>query len=319
MAITIKCPDCGHTEQSEDGASKTCPECEGTMAAPPKKKYQAKTTSLEDAERARKKDKRRDEDDEDDRPRKKSKPRDDDDDEPKAKKEAMSLDDDEEEDEKPAKKKSKPKGDGSTRDGTAAESLGISPGFKNKELMAQVEAELDDGEVLHWAGRMSPELVTKSGKILQIVGLLFAGMGLLMCLLVAVLAPGVMKVAAVVPLLFVAIGLAVAFLLPGAIAKQSKRAWYAVTDDRAIVYTPSLFGSGGKVESYQPKDLRKMRVKNSSSLSGAGDLVFKTKMGVVHTNRGSRKEEINYGFLNIENVNEVETLIHKVLLGTIDD
>lgn len=40
---TIKCPDCGRTEPSEDGASKTCPECEGTMTAPPKKKPQSKS------------------------------------------------------------------------------------------------------------------------------------------------------------------------------------------------------------------------------------------------------------------------------------
>ena len=62
MAITIKCPDCGHTEESKDGVAKTCPQCEGTMAAPPKKKYQAKSTSLEDEERAKKKSKARDDD-----------------------------------------------------------------------------------------------------------------------------------------------------------------------------------------------------------------------------------------------------------------
>jgi len=185
--------------------------------------------------------------------------------------------------------------------------------------MDQVEAELDDGETLHWAGRMCPELVMKNNAILKVLGLVFAGMGLLICLLVVALAPGVMKVVALVPLIFVAIGLALAFILPGKIARQSRLAWYAVTDDRAIVYTPSFFGSGGKVTSYQPKDLRKMRVKNSSSLAGAGDLVFKTKIGVVHTKSGSRETEINYGFLSIENVNEVETLIHKVLLGTIED
>jgi hypothetical protein len=302
MPVTIKCLDCGHSEPSEDGASKTCPECEGTMTAPAKKKYQAKTTSLEDEERARKKDKRRDDDDE----------------KPRAKKEALSLDDDEEEEKPKPKKKDKPKGSGG-RDGTAAESLGIDPGFKNKELMSQVEAELGDSETLHWAGRMCPELVNKSGKMLQLVGFLFAGMGLLFCVIIAAVVPGMGKLAAIVPLIFVAIGLALAFILPGKIANQAKRGWYAVTDDRAIVYSPSLFGAGGKVESYEPKDLRKMRVKNSSSISGAGDLIFKTKIGVVHTNRGNQKSEIHYGFLGIENVNEVETLIHKVLLGTVDD
>ena len=273
------------------------------MTAPPKKKYQAKTSSLEDEDARKKKAKPRDDDDEDDEPKAKKKPRD---------------DDEEEEEEKPKpKKKEKPKGGG--RNGAAAESLGISPGFKNRELMEQVEAELDDGETLHWAGRMCPELMSKSETMLRVVGFIFAGAGLLFALIFLAVAPGMVKVAAVVPLIFVAIGLAVAFFLPGKIANQAKRAWYAVTDDRAIVYTPSFFGSGGKVESYQPKDLRKMRVKNSGSVSGAGDLVFKTKIGVVHTKNGTQKSEIHYGFMHIENVNEVETLVHKVLLGTIED
>jgi hypothetical protein len=318
MPVTIKCPDCGHTEESADGATKTCPECEGAMTAPPKKKYQAKSSSLEDEERAKKKDKRRDDDDDDDRPKKKPRPRADDDDEPKAKKEAMSLDDEEEEEKPRPKKKDKPKGSGG-RDGAAAESLGISPGFKNKALMEQVEAELDDGETLHWAGRACPELVNKSGKMLRLVGFLFAGMGLFACLMIAAVAPGMAKLAAVVPLIFVVVGLLMAFVLPGKIENQAKRTWYAVTDDRAIVYTPSFFGSGGKVASYRPQDLRKMRVKHSNSVSGAGDLIFKTKIGVVHTKNGSRETEIHYGFLSVENVSEVETLIHKVLLGTIED
>jgi hypothetical protein len=62
-----------------------------------------------------------------------------------------------------------------------------------------------------------------------------------------------------------------------------------------------------------------MRVRDSSAVSGAGDLIFKTVMGIVHTNRGTRQSEVHYGFLGIEDVREVETLIHKVLLKTIDD
>jgi hypothetical protein len=145
-----------------------------------------------------------------------------------------------------------------------------------------------------------------------------------MGVVVAAVAPGLVKLAAVIPLLFVGIGLAVAIWLPGAMAKQAARGWYAVTSERAIVYKPSLFGSGGEAEDYTPRELRKMRVKRASAPKGAGDLIFKTTYHTVVTSTGrgnSRTEEraVHHGFLGIRDVHEVETLIHKVLLGEDED
>ena len=288
MVTTIKCSDCGHTERSEAGASKTCPQCEGKMTAPSKKKYQAKSTALEEEARAKKK-------------------------------EALSLDDDE--DEKP-KRKPKPRkaGESPVRDGAAAESLGIDPGFGNEELMEQVEEELDSGEVLHWAGRMCPDAMKGNTTILRIMGAAFCGVGLLVALIILAFVPGMGKLVALVPLFFVAIGAGLLFVLPKLIDKQMKRGWYAVTDQRAIVYRPSFFGSGGSAENYVPKDLRKMRIARSGDRGDLGDLVFKTKKGIVNGGpNSSRIEDVNFGFLGIENVGEVETLIHKVLLGADDD
>jgi hypothetical protein len=79
-------------------------------------------------------------------------------------------------------------------------------------------------------------------------------------------------------------------------------------------------GSGGKTETYEPKDLRRMRVKPARSPKGAGDLVFKTTViRVIRTKKdGSSTQEdtdVHHGFLRIENVGEVETLIRNVLLG----
>src|SRR5262245_35662566 len=199
MAVTIKCPDCGHTEKSEDGESKTCPECEGTMTAPPKKKS-----------------KRRDDDeDEEDEPKAKKKRRDDD----------REDEDENEKDAKPAKKSGsrggKNDGDGPVRDGKAAADLDINPGFKNKPLMSQVEEELEYKEVLHWAGRQCPEFVKRSGMMTRIFGFIFAGAGLLFCVIVLAVVPGMMKLMVLFPLLFVLIGLGLAVFMPGIMAKQA--------------------------------------------------------------------------------------------------
>ncbi len=318
MAVTIKCPDCGHTEQSADGESKICPQCEGTMAAPPKKKYQAKSSSLEDEERTKKKSKSRDDDD--DRPKKKARPRDEDEDEadeqPKAKKKAaaMTLDDDEEDE----------KGDGQ-RNGKAAKQLGLDPGFGNRELMKQVKDELSRGEVLHYACRPSP-------KIAKMRGLFAAAGGLFFCLIgvgVATLMLTTMKdkvpiFAVLIPGAFVLIGLGIAIFAPIMSNRQARLGWYAVTDRRAIVFHVSLWGKSGHAETYGPGELRKMRVERSFWLKGGGDLIFKTIItqhtstsrdahGRTRTSTSTSKQ--HFGFLGIADVKDVETLVHEVLLS----
>ena len=86
----------------------------------------------------------------------------------------------------------------------------------------------------------------------------------------------------------------------------------------------------GNLTVADPAQLRKMRVKSAKNPKGAGDLIFKTKITETRTRyvdrrtgRTTRTEtsrhETHYGFLGIEDVREVETLIHKVLLKTLDD
>jgi len=288
MPVTIKCPDCGHAEQSADGASKTCPECEGTMTAPAKKKYQAKSTSLEDEERTKK---RRDEEGEDEKPKKKVKPR--------------------------------KKGGAAVRDGAAAESLDIDTGFNDPDLMALVEEELAADEVLHWAGRMCPEIARRKGTMIRVFGFIFCAFALFFIVVFAAVLPMQMKLVALFPVLFLVIGLVVALYLPKVVTRQAAGTWYAVTNERAIVFTPGMLGSSGGATTYEPKELRRMRVKEARSPRGAGDLIFKTTIQtVVHSSsKGTRtsEQEVHHGFLGIEDVREVETLVHKILLGGDDD
>src|SRR5439155_19055791 len=62
---------------------------------------------------------------------------------------------DDEDDDRPVKPARKRGGGNNPRDGAAATALGLPTGFDDPELMEQVEALLEDGEVLHFACRPS--------------------------------------------------------------------------------------------------------------------------------------------------------------------
>lgn len=312
MAVTLKCRDCGHTTQAGDDTPQTCPQCEGTMKKSGNKADGGAASS------GREKPRSRDEDDEP-RPRKKSRFEDD---EPKERLE-LKVDED---DEEGSKGKGKGKGR-SGRNGAAAESLGLKSGFHDKSLMRQVEDELSRGEVLHWAARPSREIAQANGNRVALFGYLFAGLGLLIS--IGIFSSSAPWYVGLFPLLFVLIGIALAVLGPRSHMKQAERGWYAVTDRRAIVYSASVFGSGGKATTYEPSELRQMRVETTDVVEGGGDLIFRTEISRhthTHTDARGRRttststSKQNYGFLGIEQVREVETLVVNVLLdGNMDE
>lgn len=315
MAITLKCPDCGHTQPSDDGEPETCPECEGTMAPPPKKKYQAKSTTLEEEAKGKKKSKLRDDDE---RPKTKTKPKprdeDDEDERPKAKKRTARDDDQEDAGEVAC-------------DGKAAEALDLDPGFKDRALMKQVRDELSRGEVLHFVCRPCLKIAQMQGLMGSAFGGLFAVIGVI-ALIVFLAGMKVPVFAYLIPVLFMVIGMGIAVVAPIAKIGQAKKGWYAITDRRAIVFTPSLWGSSGQAETYEPYQVRKMWVKKSFWVKGAGDIVFKSI--TTHTtrtqydSRGRARTSTSsstqyFGFLGIEDVKDVQTLLHEVLLARRDD
>jgi hypothetical protein len=308
--------------------------------------YKAKSgTTSSDKEKPKEKPKAKAED-EKPKAKPKSKPKDEDEEEEERprKKPAAKAADDDEEDEQPKKKpaakaakKEEPlsldddddEGGDSSRDGKIADSLSIDPGFKNKRLMKQVEAELSSGEVLHWAARPSMFLAKRKAGWVRIGGIVFAVIGAIAVAIVLVMSSkaGIPMVAALIPGLFVLVGIAIMILGPKTIIKHAENGWYAVTDRRAIVYSPPMFGSG-RAATYEPGELRRMRVQKSGALEGGGSLIFKSiTTQTTRTERDARgrtrtstsTHTTHYGFLDIENVVEVETLVHKVLLGADDD
>lgn len=303
MAVVLKCPDCGHTQKSDDGEPETCPECEGTMAPPAKKKYQAKSTTLEEEARAKKKSKPRDEEEEEEEEK------------PKAKKRAAGSKDEDD------------RGGEVACDGKAAKSLDLDPGFKNRALMKQVADELSRGEVLHFVCRPCPKIAKMQGLMGALFGGVFAVIGAVV-LIVFLAGAKVPVFAYLIPVAFMLVGGGIAVIAPIAKIGQAKKGWYAVTDRRAIVFTPSLWGSSGQTETYEPHQLRKMWVKKSFWVKGAGDLVFKavtthtTRTEYDSHGRGRTRTSTSteyFGFLGVEDVKDVERLIHEVLLTRRDD
>lgn len=241
------------------------------------------------------------------------------------------------EDEEPARKKAKRKAadlekgvGGNPRDGNAAAKVGIADGFGDPELVAQVEEELSRGEVLHFACRPSVVIAKWQAIGIGLVGILFATIG--GSFVAAYLAGGLkgMGAMALIPGVFLLVGVAITVFGSKAKLKQAARGWYAVTDRRAIVFHASIFGSSGKATTYTPSELRGMRTQGSWFQKGAGDVIFKTEVRETHTtyrNRrtGATRTEvsrsiIHYGFLGVENVKEVHDVIFAVLvMGGVED
>jgi hypothetical protein len=135
----------------------------------------------------------------------------------------------------------------------------------------------------------------------------------------------------IAPIFIMLVGIAFVALGPKSVIRQAERGWYAVTDRRAITFMANLWGKEGHAKSYEPAALRKMWIKKSFWVKGAGDLVFHTEVVDTRTKYVNRRtgqtvkqtghrSEHHFGFLGVEDVKDVETLVHEVLLsGRRDD
>jgi len=304
MTMTLKCAECGHNVQAEGEDPQTCPMCEGTMTKP---KYKAKSgPTSSDTEKAKAKPKAKPADDEDEEEKPKAKKA-----APKPKEEALSLDDDEEVEANFA------------RDGKIAKRIGIDPGFSDSELMKQVGAELSPDEELHWAGRPSLPVVKKHALMTMLGGIFFGLIGAAITAFVL----SKKDIPWFVPLitsLFILVGIGIAIFGPILKIRQAKHGWYAVTNQRAIVCEVYPWGRKGHITTYNPSQLRNLRTTKSFWLKGAGSVVFKTEIHITTTTstnrRGGRststsRKIVHYGFLDVENVEDVGILVRDVIFG----
>ncbi len=170
------------------------------------------------------------------------------------------------------------------------------------ELQQQVQAELRPGEKQVWAGRPLPRVFRGQAIVACLFGLPFAGAGLFV-----ELHAGRQVVARLFGLPFLAVGCSL-ITAPWWMAKKAKRTVYAVTDQRAVVITGNVFG-GVTVQSFEPDRLT--GITRNQRADGTGDLVFEQ----FTQRQGTGTTTVRRGFMGIDDVRQVEELIHATLLA----
>jgi hypothetical protein len=196
------------------------------------------------------------------------------------------------------------------------------------ELDQRVQSELGNGERLVWIGQPRPDLYRTQTACITIVGGIFGGTALVMFLVGAGMAFGFVaggagKGAAAAfdcfPLVFCLFTIPV-MIIGGIMAaapiwmpQRIRRIIYALTDRRAVIWEPYLFGGRYTVRNYTREGLGRMyRV---DTVGGAGDLVFEEYYTISANSDGTPSKQRNQrGFLAIDQVRDVEELVRLTLM-----
>jgi len=103
--------------------------------------------------------------------------------------------------------------------------------------------------------------------------------------------------------------------------KMAQGTVYALTNRRALVFRPGLFGPGR--ESYSPVEVAQMRRADSWLFEGGGDVIFRTVVTVKSSSSrhgsGRSVTTTHYGFLAVEDVKGVEKLVRETLIDPFVD
>jgi hypothetical protein len=185
-----------------------------------------------------------------------------------------------------------------------------------EELDARVRDELRSGEQLLWVGQPRLGRYAKPGYVAFFFGLIPVAFGLFW---IATTTIGVVNgggnfglfascsaLSALPPLMFGCFLMSVPYYLKQA----AKRTCYALTDQRAILWEAKWRGAL-TVRSYGPEALTKISRMDYSD--GCGDLILDE---VITRDSDGDKKTTRHGFMAIENVRDVEELLHKVLLSS---
>lgn len=128
-----------------------------------------------------------------------------------------------------------------------------------------------------------------------------------------------------VPTILVSIGMLIGGLLFPVVQRlKAHHTGYMLTSKRCVVFEPNFIGQV-KATAYMPDIVAKMRRQNAWSLKGGGDLIFRTVTTITTKHSRDRRTgaprgsstsvtQTHYGFLAIDNVDRVETLINKRLV-----
>jgi hypothetical protein len=178
------------------------------------------------------------------------------------------------------------------------------------ELQQLLASELRPGEKQVWAAQPLPRVFRRQSIGIVVFGIPWTAFAIFWMVAASAgtsHAPGPFAVFPLFGLPFVLIGFGM-LSSPFWMGKQARRTVYALTDQRAIVIKGKLFG-GVNVQSFEPDRLTS--IERNQLADGTGDLVFER----FTQRRGSGTSTVRRGFMGIENVRQVEELIHTTLLN----
>lgn len=195
-----------------------------------------------------------------------------------------------------------------------------------EQYLRPILHELTESEQLLWTGLQSPRVLWKGGMIGTAAA---GGMAVAFGLFSLIPLLGRSSPATIPGIVMLVFGVAAAgfslFVFLNA-KRSDKHTVYALTNRRALVCRPTLFGEG-HVDSYGPQVLQGMRRRDYWFTKGAGDLIFRTERTLhvhVQSNRNgssasTSESERRFGFLGIDNVREVEKLVREKLVNPLVD
>lgn len=186
-----------------------------------------------------------------------------------------------------------------------------------EELDRGVQAALEPGENLVWAGQPSANRFVWSTLLLFLCGFPCTGTGLALIWGVftashdlPVWLGRLLGLGAAVPVIFLGLWLIAS---PYWMYRRAKQTVYAVTDQRAIAWDAGWFGRK-EVRYFPVHKLRHMILRENRD--GSGDLIFNRLVSQETDSEGSGwTRVVEHGFFAIKNVREVEALIQGMLLG----
>lgn len=205
------------------------------------------------------------------------------------------------------------------------------PGAPAKKLVAcqvpehlkdKVEESLTSGEIPVWVGQAVPKVALIRSLYFIFIGGFFILLG---CGISIGMGIGAMKnpkatfsdyIPALLPLIFAVVGAGIS-LMPLFKFFFARKSCYIITNKRCIVHYGGPFSSS---EEYNPTQLGGMRRRKSWVCGNdAGDIVFRSVTTITHSynRRGGHSVSSSttyYGFLNIENMSEVERIIRETLV-----
>jgi hypothetical protein len=207
--------------------------------------------------------------------------------------------------------------------------------FEGQEIPAAfreaVEKELTGDEKLLWVGRPSRNAQVRPPEpMLKVVGIGLLALAAVTVLFSLVAGGGVFGV--VFAVFLALIGLA--FLLPWLVKQPTAaRCCYAITSRRALLVEASVWRKAA-VQSYLPHQLLGLERRDNDAVPGAGDLIFEYVFALPGQSfnlatgaayqRGpgagssTTAQRVPRGFLDLDQVREVEALLRRTLLGQLE-